>query len=376
MRSYDVCVVGGGFSGLYFSSIVDGEVHIFEEHSKIGLPLHCAGIISPRTFKLLGIPWRFVEAKYDGMVINFDGYKLFWSGNPLVLKVDRVGIEEYFYDICLSRGHTIHFNNHVSNVDPRGFIFVDDLKFESKIIILAEGFKRFFSKFLGLIDYGDDFFSLQAMVKCRVNVDNIHVYIESVLSDFFSWFIPLSDDKCIVGVTSKYSNDLTFLMNSMIKRLISGGMISNADINQFFSGIVIRGPVGKPGLGKIFGIGDTIQMNKPLSGGGLYPICLASRELAKLINDYICGRLDFDILKNYYTKFFRGFSRPLSSSYKLSTLAFLGEKFLLKNFIKGFFKLDGGKIFDLDYDDPLSNLLRSPGLSFKLLSALLFGLLS
>ncbi|MEM0103494.1 MAG: NAD(P)/FAD-dependent oxidoreductase [Candidatus Methanomethylicia archaeon] len=362
MRSVDVCVVGGGFSGLYLSSMIDGDVHIFEEHSNIGLPMHCAGIISPKTFNMLGVSKKFIEAEYDGFVICFNGYKLYWLGKPLALKVDRVGIEQYFYDRCLSKGHSIHLDSFVSFIDVNGLLKVDDdRRFKSNLIILAEGSKRFFSRRLGLINYSDDFLGFQAYVHCRVHSNYIHVYIDG-LSDYFSWFIPIGDDKCIIGLTVRNSVDVITLMRLLLKHVMDEGLISNASIKRFFSGIVIRGPIGSYGLGRILAIGDAIQMNKPLTGGGLYPICLFSRVLSTLINSYLKGSLNFNSFNSLYSNLFWSLSNKFKFSFRLVRILLKFNNFAFKSLIKGGcrLKFDNSLLSHLDYDEHFIDVVNNP----------------
>jgi len=377
MKSFDVCVVGGGFSGLYISSMINGDLHVFEEHSSVGLPMHCAGIISPKTFDMLNVPRSLVEAEYSGMVIHFGGCKICWFGSPLALRVDRVGLERYLYDKCSSLGHVFHFNSFVSNVDPNGFIYVGDLKFNSKLIILAEGSRRVFSRRLGLVGCGDDFYGFQALIRGRVGSEFIHVYIDRDFSDYFSWFIPIDDDKCIVGLMVRNSMNLKLKFDALLKRLEFEGLLSNASFKRFFGGVIIRGPMGSYGCGRVFAIGDSIQMSKPLTGGGLYSICLASKVLSKLINDYISGLIDLSDLSALYIPFFNELSRRFKLSFNLVKLISKMNYRLFERVIVGGCRLKwhDSLLSRIDYDEPLYGILKDPIRLVKFSVAILTGLI-
>jgi flavin-dependent dehydrogenase len=377
MKSFDVCVVGGGFSGLYISSMIDGDLHIFEEHSSVGFPMHCAGIISPRTFNMLNVPRSLVEAEYHGMVIHFGDYKVYWFGKPLALRVDRVGLERYLYDKCCSLGHVFHFNSFVSNVDPNGFIYVGDLKFNSKLIILAEGSRRVFSRRLGLVGFGDDFYGFQALIRGGVGSEFIHVYIDRDFSDYFSWFIPIGDDRCIVGLMVRNSMDFKPKFNALLKRLEFEGLLSKVRFERFFGGLIIRGPIGSYGCGRVLAIGDSIQMSKPLTGGGLYPICLASKVLSKLINSYLSGFIDLSDISALYKPFFHELSRRFKLSFKLVKLLSKLNYRVLEDFIVGGcrLKLHANLLSNVDYDEPLYGILEDHAKLVKFFAALLAGLI-
>src|SRR5262245_218782 len=50
---HDVIVIGGGPGGLYSAFKLAGEgfdVHVFEEHDAVGMPVHCTGILGSEAF--------------------------------------------------------------------------------------------------------------------------------------------------------------------------------------------------------------------------------------------------------------------------------------------------------------------------------------
>ena len=56
MKEYDAVIIGGGPIGGYVAKKIaqNGfKVAVFEEHKKIGDPLKCAGLVTPRVFDFL-----------------------------------------------------------------------------------------------------------------------------------------------------------------------------------------------------------------------------------------------------------------------------------------------------------------------------------
>ncbi|WP_158308281.1 NAD(P)/FAD-dependent oxidoreductase [Fervidicoccus fontis] len=52
-------VIGGGISGLLTSirlSESGCNVYLYEEHTEVGLPEHCTGIVSKKTLKMMNAP--------------------------------------------------------------------------------------------------------------------------------------------------------------------------------------------------------------------------------------------------------------------------------------------------------------------------------
>ena len=58
MLEYDVSIVGGGPIGGYVAGEIarkDFKVAVFEKNKEIGIPINCAGLVTPRVFEFLDI---------------------------------------------------------------------------------------------------------------------------------------------------------------------------------------------------------------------------------------------------------------------------------------------------------------------------------
>ncbi|MFB0567962.1 MAG: NAD(P)/FAD-dependent oxidoreductase, partial [Candidatus Bathyarchaeia archaeon] len=85
-KSIDAVVVGGGPCGslaAWTLAKLGADVAVFEEHREIGLPSHCAGHVSIKGLKRLGLhlPQRIFENKIYGAV--------FYSPSGLEFRVKR-----------------------------------------------------------------------------------------------------------------------------------------------------------------------------------------------------------------------------------------------------------------------------------------------
>ena len=55
----DIAVIGGGPGGLYAAARLAARgfhVNVFEEHSTVGTPVHCTGVLARDAFDEFGLP--------------------------------------------------------------------------------------------------------------------------------------------------------------------------------------------------------------------------------------------------------------------------------------------------------------------------------
>lgn len=356
-----ITVIGGGFSGLLIACMLGEEVTVLEEHKKIGYPEHCAGLISIKTARLLSIPRNLVEETYDEMWIHSRDGVLIWKGKPLAVRVDRLGLEEWLFHKCINKGVNIQLNTRVQSVTTDGKISLKDRLLEGELVILAEGSRRYFSRKLGFIRGSDDYLGLQVELKAKVNIRNIEVYLTPLSSDLFSWLIPFKDEnRVIIGLASKYTGNLFDRLRLFQKILERSGKIVNSTIVKYFGGTIICGPVGRLVVGRVIGLGDAVQMTKPVSGGGLYPITMASRILAPKLRRFLNGEIEWDIAVNEYLSEVEPLIRRLHLTYTLSRIIRKRNYQLIRSFMKGAWRLGmSSKILsEIDYDEHLASLTK------------------
>lgn len=91
---YDVLVVGGGSAGLYAADCLaraGRSVALFEEHSEIGLPVHCTGLLATEAFARFSLPQAAILGKHKATRFHSSsGYELSYSvSSPETVVVDR-----------------------------------------------------------------------------------------------------------------------------------------------------------------------------------------------------------------------------------------------------------------------------------------------
>ncbi|MEM2739328.1 MAG: FAD-dependent oxidoreductase, partial [Candidatus Bathyarchaeia archaeon] len=99
METYDVAVIGGGPAGLSAATSASRlyvETILFEEHEGIGLPWHCAGIVSSGRLKPLRIEGfdKTVLAEFDTVDVYLSLRRAFAIRSSIPqLVLDRVSFD-------------------------------------------------------------------------------------------------------------------------------------------------------------------------------------------------------------------------------------------------------------------------------------------
>lgn len=294
----DVVVVGAGISGLLSAYWLSRNKHInslvvFEKKPLNVIPRkHCSGVISRDT--MLRIPYavKFVESSYSRLKMYVAGnleVELIFDKNA-IYKIDRVAHEKFLMNAVKEKGVEIVLNANVIDVEKvrnkyrvKGFNVKSE---EFDQVVIAEGYPPNLSRKLNLESRFNSFKGIQQEVYLSRKLDSDWIEVLCVYlsrdANGFAWLIPVNERKLLVGVASK---DNVFKELNLVKRFFEKKLnIEIAKVNDVYGGIVLRGYPKEPLRGSILGIGDTVAMVKSLSGGGLYPISVASRIYGENLN--------------------------------------------------------------------------------------------
>ena len=264
-------VIGAGFAGLIISralASIGYDVTLYEEHDRVGYPPHCTGIVSERVVREIGGPAReTILASYRGVLFRGGGSEFRVTTSQRIYKLDRERLEELLLEEALSYGVRPVFRRRVKRITADGRLWLGGEEARFDIIILAEGSRRrLLSEALGV--------KYNPLESVGVNVevqeassgeDIIEVGFDEGLSGRgFYWIVPI-DGKTVVGALSLDAGRAQRAADSLASK--RGGRITRR-----YGGIVVHGPpLSRNPLGKVIVVGDAAGLNKPLTGGGLYP---------------------------------------------------------------------------------------------------------
>ncbi len=293
-----MCVVGAGLAGLTIASLLppDLGVRVYDYRGTIGVPQHCAGIVSWETMlfyrKLVGE--RAVEKGYKRITIHTPRGSIEVSfRRPWIYRLDRLFIEKELYRRALSRGTVFHLGTRINTVAPEdnGLFKLSTCRGEvilCRDVVLADGGINSPSTMLTgppreIIN------GIQYIARAREEGEpGIHVIFTKETPYFIIWVVPLGNNRYMVGygyrIPGKPLSPLK-LYGIVEKRI---GIRFSPGFEKVFGGLIPLGPPSKPvplgtGRGAVYLYGDALHCLKPVSGGGIYSIARLAQPLARSI---------------------------------------------------------------------------------------------
>lgn len=365
----DVTVVGGGPAGSLSARLLAAsglEVVVLEEHKQAGVPMHCAGMLSPETIRLSGVQPDILGMVNSADVIFPDGRVLdIGRRTPMIYAVDRVDLDQKLADKACEFGVDFRYGikcNRAVTDSKCATVDTNAGTIRSDIVVGADGPSSKISTSIGHNLPLEIIVGMQVDVKYRME-DQERMVLRignSVAPGFFSWQLPMGDITRIGLCVSPPLRPVDYLKN-LLK--ISG--FEDRERVQKFSGKIPVGGRRTSYANRTLLIGDAAGQIKPVSGGGLYPIFKAAPILNDTVNSaYHLGVFNSSVLALYERGWKKAFGKEISKGARMRSF---------------YTKLDDeqmnyvGKLFDtpeirdslgmIDFDDP-SNVVR-PILSQK-----------
>lgn len=278
----DIATIGGGIAGLFSSLKLTNShcnVDIYEEHDKIGYPKHCTGLISESTLNMLGEIGRECAATYFSS-ISFDFFgkeKVLLMPKYKVVHLDRVCLERKIAEAILDAGGRIYLGKKASLAGNRNVKLGEDIH-QYDHVIIAEGIRMKISRvYLDELKLVKKIFGLNVVVQAKNNLEEIKVgFHPKIAKGFFYWIFPLSNEKILVGLGTKEP----FSINTSIKKILEiYGINAWKEIERYGGWIGLGPPASRQNVNSITFLGDSFGLQKPLTGGGIYPIVKSASNI-------------------------------------------------------------------------------------------------
>ena len=288
---YDAVVVGAGPAGSTAAAeIAQGgfRVLLLEEHAEIGIPLHCSGLVTPRTLEEAGVGLDLVLNHVVGAHVYAPSGRTLslGDGQTRALVIDRVGLDRVLVARAQERGAELVTRARVIGVEHDGAgikVRVDresaSTVVRARLLVGADGASSRVARVLGMDGPAEVVHALGAEgILPGAEEQHVQVFVgRSVAPGWFAWTIPLGNGRVRLGVGA--SNGVKPL--ECLRRVFQTypTQLAGWQATRWTGGTIPLWSRRKIVQDNVMLVGDAAGQVKPTSGGGIYP-SLVSAKLA------------------------------------------------------------------------------------------------
>ncbi|MGD9396171.1 MAG: NAD(P)/FAD-dependent oxidoreductase [Candidatus Thorarchaeota archaeon] len=298
--NYKAIIVGAGPAGLLAATKIAEEGHsllVLEEHSRVGEPDHCAGLLSSSGLESLNLklPEEVVQNTVSGARIHSpSGHSIFIErGRREAFVVNRREFDSWLAEDAAKQGVSIVTDSKVTQIidskTKSKTIKTATKEFETEVVVLAEGSRSVLSKSVGFptMPKRSRLPAYQYEVKgVDIEEDLVEMFYGRQLAPgFFAWIIPLGERLARVGLASRSKSKIR-LDSALRHHPIIGKRLKNMKKVRGMGGVVLVGqPLSKISADGIVIVGDTAGMVKATTGGGVIIGGLTARIAGEAVNE-------------------------------------------------------------------------------------------
>jgi len=277
---HDVVVVGAGPTGCYAArelARLGYEVLVLEEHTEVGEPVHCTGIISLEAYRRFDLDPSCVEAYLSSArFVSPSGQSFRVSSEEArAVVVDRRRFDQLLAQEALANGASFLLGTRVESIAAapnhaavQGRCLGESVSFQASLVIVATGTDETLTRQVGLGQcLGQRLFGAQLFAEASV-LEEVEVHVgRTVAPGGFAWAVPANGHGCRVGLVAQGRTQER--LRRFARALEARGAIhcNGAEIR---CRAVPAGP-RRPSYGdRIMIVGDAAGQVKATTSGGVY----------------------------------------------------------------------------------------------------------
>jgi len=286
MAAFDVHIVGAGPAGSVCAREAARrglKVLVSEEHSRVGLPVQCSGLISIEGLDSLGID-------YSSAVLNrVNGARIFspgmseisvGDGDARACVVDRAKLDRLLSDAAEKEGARIETGMRITRPSLAG-----------KFTVGADGSGSGVASWFGFPPITEFAVCMQSDFERVSGLDSTRIEMflsNSKFPGFFGWLIPTGKDSARVGLGAygRLPGDkvpVKKLFDEFLSSKAVSPRLDSARETGRLAGVIPMKPRRKTSKGSVLLIGDAAGQVKATTGGGVVFGTAAARIAAGCI---------------------------------------------------------------------------------------------
>jgi digeranylgeranylglycerophospholipid reductase len=273
----DALVIGAGPAGLIAARTIaehSFSVTVFEEHEQVGIPNHCAGLLSIEGLQRLGVEPNSSYIQHTiigGRIYSPDGTCIEIKDNkPRAYVVDRAKLDHLLAIKAENAGAKLCMGTRVKsiNIEKGNVIGVTTAKqcVNGRITIDAEGPSRRLVKATNLVkDNNEHLIGINVEAEVEIDSGMVELWFNNEYAKgLFAWVIPTGERSARIGLATR-DRDVQSNLEKFIRRRF--GDLKHGKIH---TGLVLTdGPLKRTSFGGLLLVGDTAGHVKPTTGGGV-----------------------------------------------------------------------------------------------------------
>lgn len=281
----DVCIIGGSIAGNYLACLLaekNIKCLVVEEHSELGKPFQCAGIISQKILTLLDFPEDIILNRVQIAEIvapNLASIKMAGSESPVI--IDRVRFDAFFGHKAQQLGVKYYlgekYQKHWALSKTDIIIKTTKRTIKARMVVGADGP---FSKVAARFNQKNHIIpAVQARFEMNYPVDQTSMYFNPQWKELFGYIVPEKEGNvCRVGLATKNHPNKAFQL--FLKKI---NLSSKKQIDRQ-GGALPMGTLSPMAFQNTVLLGDSACMVKATTGGGIVMLVSAAKILAPAIS--------------------------------------------------------------------------------------------
>lgn len=291
----DVAVIGAGPAGLLAArglASAGFDVVVLEEHSTVGVPVHCTGLLGLDAFDELSLPRsailtttqaaRFIAADGSSVLVDADRVH--------AAVVDRAAFDQALANESCAAGAELRAGTRVSRiaVEPSHVaieIDGDPEPLRARACVLACGANYRFNRQLGL-GIPRAFVQSAQLEQSFSGPDTVEVHLgRGVAPGGFAWVVPFARggrpcNRIGLMCTTRAAAHFRAFADRARARFNSDQPWSEPRLR-----ILPLGPVSRTYGSRLIAVGDAAGLVKPTTGGGIYYGLLSGQMAAETLDE-------------------------------------------------------------------------------------------